>query len=196
MQNVRETANFVKQVLVELGSKTDGAGDPVISVPPTLITEADIVDYIKGATSPYKYMELALYNLARIDKKVSPGVAAGAAVATNPTQYNAAVTALTDTTNGIKGPMTIPDIKAQLKILLPALTDNDAQETVIRYLKSLASEAEIATLFNNKLTGPDAPVVSGGRRRRKSRKSRKARKSRRSRRARRSRRSRRARMMV
>jgi len=195
MQDVRKTANFVKQVLVELGSKTDGAGDPVISVPPTLITEADIVDYIKGATSPYKYMELALYNLARIDAKVSPGVAAAGAPPSDMVKYNAAVGVLTDGTSGIKHGLPSDNIKAQLQILLPALTDNDAQETVVTYLQKL-TEAEIANLFNNKLTGPDAPVVSGGRRRRKSRKSRKARKSRRSRRARRSRRSRRARMMV
>jgi hypothetical protein len=188
---------LINETLKYIGSLPPSSSPP--PPPPSLDTADKIVDYIKGAgvgTDPYKYMELALYNLARIDAKVSPGVAAAAgAPPSDMVKYNAAVGVLTDGTSGIKHGLPSDNIKAQLQILLPALTDNDAQETVVTYLQEL-TEDKIANLFNNKLTGPDAPVVSGGRRRRKSRKSRKARKSRRSRRARRSRRSRRARMMV
>jgi len=187
---------LINETLKYIGSLPPSSSPP--PPPPSLDTADKIVDYIKGAgvgTDPYKYMELALYNLARIDAKVSPGVAAAGAPPSDMVKYNAAVGVLTDGTSGIKHGLPSDNIKAQLQILLPALTDNDAQETVVTYLQKL-TEAEIANLFKNTLTGTSTPVVSGGRRRRKSRKSRKARKSRRPRRSRRSRRARRARMMV
>jgi len=197
MTSIQELANTVQDILAEVGSRK-GAG-AVITAAPALNTDAEIMDYIKGAKSPYRYMELALYKLARIDTKVSPGVvAAGAAAASDLTGYDAAVTLLATPATGILGTMGITAGKAQLIILLPALTtDNDAQLAVIRYLQSLSTEADITALFDT-LKGPSAPVVVGGKRRksRKARKSRRSRRPRRSRRSRRSRRARRARMMV